>query len=235
MGDIKLEPCVNDTDRKYQDRLALAEANKLIQTISIKGKDYAEGPQRVKAYRYVYPRGKIDFSFEFGEVERINKEGEVIKRRTCKCAAFVYDDEGNFLARGDAEEIEGSSQVNATSYIENAQTSATGRALGFAGYGIDTSIASYEEVVNARAQQGENAEEDKKATMKQTILLSYGYDEKECAAIRKRCGVESNIDIPKTVMDVLLELRKEKIKEEKKKAEKEVPQLMTFEEKPFYG
>jgi hypothetical protein len=37
--------------------------------------------------------------------------------------------------------------------LENCETSAVGRALGFLGYGSDTSIASQEEVINAQAKQ----------------------------------------------------------------------------------
>ena len=44
-------------------------------------------------------------------------------------------------------------EANKTSYIENCETSAVGRALGMCGFGIDTSIASAEEVQNAMANQ----------------------------------------------------------------------------------
>ena len=57
-------------------------------------------------------------------------------------------------------EKESTSYINKTSYIENCETSAVGRALGMAGFGIDTSVASYEEVSNAIAQQ----EADRKIT-----------------------------------------------------------------------
>jgi hypothetical protein len=53
------------------------------------------------------------------------------------------------LATGYAQEKESSSFINKTSYIENCETSAVGRALGFCGFGIDVSVASYEEVANA--------------------------------------------------------------------------------------
>lgn len=58
------------------------------------------------------------------------------------------------LGTGTAYEKEGSTFINKTSYIENCETSAVGRALGMAGFGIDTSIASAEEVQNAIANQG---------------------------------------------------------------------------------
>ena len=57
------------------------------------------------------------------------------------------------MSTGIAYEVEGSSFINKTSFIENCETSAIGRALGNLGIGIDTSVASYEEVANAVKQQ----------------------------------------------------------------------------------
>ncbi len=58
---------------------------------------------------------------------------------------------------GHAEEVIGSSMINKTSALENAETSAVGRALAFAGFQTDASIASADEVVNAQKQ---NLEKD---------------------------------------------------------------------------
>jgi hypothetical protein len=63
--------------------------------------------------------------------------------------ASVLDAEGNVAATGHAREVDGDTYINKTSYVENCETSAVGRALGFLGIGIDTSIASADEVVNA--------------------------------------------------------------------------------------
>ena len=54
---------------------------------------------------------------------------------------------------GDAYEKEDSAFINKTSYIESCETSAVGRALGMCGIGIDTSVASADEVLNAIKQQ----------------------------------------------------------------------------------
>ena len=67
--------------------------------------------------------------------------------------ATVTNEEGKILGTGTAQEKEGSSFINKTSYIENCETSAVGRALGMAGFGIDTSIRSLEEMQNAELQQ----------------------------------------------------------------------------------
>tara|TARA_R100000808_G_scaffold24829_1_gene58626 strand:+ start:1867 stop:2349 length:483 start_codon:yes stop_codon:yes gene_type:complete len=54
---------------------------------------------------------------------------------------------------GIAQETKGSTNINKTSAYENCETSAVGRALGFAGYGSVESIASGDEVAHAIKQQ----------------------------------------------------------------------------------
>ena len=123
-------------------------ANASIKTTDLKGKSYAEVNQRVKAFRFVYPDGRI-------ETEIVHLEGEEGRRRILM-RATCFDGEGRYLADGLAEEKESSTFINKTSFIENCQTSAIGRALGFAGFGIDVSIASAEEVENAIANQDDD-------------------------------------------------------------------------------
>ena len=64
--------------------------------------------------------------------------------------ASVLSPEGKVLAVGHALEEKASSYINKTSFVENAETSAWGRALAAFGIGIDgTGIASASEVLNA--------------------------------------------------------------------------------------
>lgn len=119
---------------KYED---LERVNKAIKPTEIKGKDYAEVNQRIKAFRMLYPEGLI-------KSEMISNSDGV-----CIFRAYIYNDDGKLLGTGTAYEKEDSTFINKTSYIENCETSAVGRALGICGIGIDTSIASAEEVVNA--------------------------------------------------------------------------------------
>lgn len=129
----------------------LVKANEGLKGIDVKGKEYVEVFQRVKAFRNVCPNGTI-------ATELVSNENGV-----CVFKASVMDDEGKLLATGTAYEKENSSFINKTSYIENCETSAVGRALGFLGIGIDTSIASVEEVVNAmNGQKKEDSELAKK-------------------------------------------------------------------------
>ncbi len=144
---IKLKEKIEDLEMRstYGD---IQEANETIKTTDIKGKDYAEVNQRIKAFRMVHPEGTI-------ETKMISNENGV-----CIFRASIYSNRFTLLATGTAYEKEGSTFINKTSYIENCETSAVGRALGMAGFGIDTSIASAEEVQNAIAQQ----EDDKQIT-----------------------------------------------------------------------
>ena len=53
---------------------------------------------------------------------------------------------------GHAQEIFGSSKINTTSALENAETSAVGRALAFSGIGVDGSVASADEIIKAESR-----------------------------------------------------------------------------------
>lgn len=117
--------------------------------------DYIEVNQRIKAFRMLYPTGTI-------ETEMLSNENGV-----CIFRAMIKDEDDNLLATGTAYEKEDSTFINKTSYIENCETSAVGRALGMLALGIDTSVASAEEVQNAVANQVEP-----KATPKQIELIN---------------------------------------------------------------
>lgn len=129
----------------------IRKANESIQTTDIKGKDYAEVNQRIKAFRMVFPMGAI--------IPEILSLADGV----CVMKATVMDNEGKVLGIGHAYEKEDSSFINKTSYIENCETSAVGRALGMCGFGIDTSVASYEEVANAIENQKPKATKTKTA------------------------------------------------------------------------
>lgn len=133
----------------------IQKANETIKTTDIKGKDYAEVNQRIKAFRMVYPNGSITTEI----VSLV--EGVVTMKTTIK------DNEGNVLSTGYAYEKENSTFINKTSFIENCETSAVGRALGMCGFGIDTSVASAEEVQNAIENQKPNNNQPKEETKPQ--------------------------------------------------------------------
>lgn len=125
---------------EYKD---LEKVNSEIKSTPIKGKEYAEVNQRILAFRKLYPEGTI--------------ETELVEDSDGRCVfkATVIADE-KVLGTGYAYEKESSSFINKTSYIENCETSAVGRALGMVGIGVNVSVASYEEVANAMTQQGDD-------------------------------------------------------------------------------
>ena len=114
-----------------------------MESIKIQGKEYITVNERIKEFRKLHPNGQI-----LNQV-LANADGQVM----FQCKIIV---DGVLVATAHAYEKEGSSFINKTSYIENCETSAVGRALGLFGIGIDTSIASAEEVGNAVKQQSED-------------------------------------------------------------------------------
>lgn len=140
------------------DYKQLQQANASIKTTDIKGKAYAEVNERIRAFRMLFPNGTIS-------TEIVSLEGDVVVFK-----ATALSENGAVLATGHAYEKEGSTFINKTSYIENAETSAVGRCLGMLGIGIDTSVASAEEVRNAMANQNKAkkgiTDEDKEARNK---------------------------------------------------------------------
>lgn len=123
----------------------LNTVNQSINSTDIKGKAYVEVNERVKGFRRLFPNGSI--STQLISIDKFDNS------KVCVFLATVADENGKTLATGTAYEKENSTYINKTSYIENCETSAVGRALGFLGIGIDASIASSEEVLNAIANQ----------------------------------------------------------------------------------
>lgn len=123
----------------------LKRVNEGVKRIEVKGKAYACVAARVQAFRELFPNGRI-------ETEILTMDAGVVTMRST-----IYDEQGNILATGHAQEKESASTVNKTSYIENCETSAVGRALGMLGIGSDEQMASAEEVANAINQQGGQA------------------------------------------------------------------------------
>ena len=147
--------------------------NATLKTVDIKGKDYVEVNKRVMAFRELEPNGTI--TTEIVDIKEDKNGGGIVTMKATVCYG-----EGRILATGTAQEKESSSYINKTSYIENCETSAVGRALGFIGIGTDTSIASAEEVLNAITNQGKSTgnagtkdnTEDKKLTYRERVIIT---------------------------------------------------------------
>lgn len=133
----------------------IQKVNEGLTGIDVKGKNYIMVPQRVKAFRQLYPEGFIN-------TKLLSLDGGVCVMQT----EVGYYENGTpvVLGTGMAYEKETSSYINKTSYIENCETSAVGRALGFLGLGIEGGgICSAEELANAlnnqKSKENEQARE----------------------------------------------------------------------------
>ena len=191
----------------------IQKANETIRTTDIKGKEYAEVNQRIKAFRMIYPEGTI-------ETELVsNSDGICIFKAWVYAKKVWVNEEGEdpgywkysqLLGTGTAYEKENSSFINKTSYIENCETSAVGRALGMAGFGIDTSVASFEEVANAVQQQ----EEDKKISKTQEDALDKAIENRKIPdetvlTVLSKYGYSSTAEIKiKDYMNIVNEFQK---------------------------
>jgi hypothetical protein len=112
-------------------------------TTNIKGKEYVEVNQRI-----LYFRNNPAYSGWSLESEVVHLDDQ-----SCVIRAIAKDKEGRVIATGFAQEDRTSSNINKTSYVENCETSAWGRCLANIGIGIETSIASANEVSMAIAKQ----------------------------------------------------------------------------------
>ena len=129
MSNDKLVQAVNDFKKSLNG-----------QTISIHGKSYATVALRVAIARRV-----LGTSLDIvTKIVSIDKETVVMQ-------ADIFID-GKHVSTGHAEENRKASRINTTSALENAETSAVGRALAFCAF-ISDGIASAEEVTAAIEQQ----------------------------------------------------------------------------------
>ena len=127
----------------------LKKINEGLKKTNIKGKEYVDVANRIQAFRQMFPEGRI-------ETEILKHENGTVLFKATVCSV-----DGRILATGHAFENQNASMINKTSYIENCETSAIGRALGNLGIGSTQSIASVEELTSAMAAQEVIAQTDK--------------------------------------------------------------------------
>jgi hypothetical protein len=113
-----------------------------MKSIDIKGKQYVTVNERLIYFREKYPDHALT-----SEIVELNEE-RVVMKATIQFGDVVY-------ATGHAYEDKDSTFINKTSFIENCETSAWGRALANFGIGIEESVASFDEVANAVAQKND--------------------------------------------------------------------------------
>jgi hypothetical protein len=118
-------------------------SNYKFKTTNIRGKQYVEVNERIKFFRQEEQYKNWSLITDF----------TVLDEAQCVCKAQIVDANNRIISTGHAHEVQGSSNINKTSFVENCETSAIGRSLAMLGIGIDTSIASANEVSDAIANQ----------------------------------------------------------------------------------
>lgn len=156
-----------------------------LQTIPIKGKNYVEVHTRIIYFR------------ESGHYEKWSLTTEIIDLNVnwVVMRAIIKDETDRVIATGTAFERSDSNNINKTSYIENAETSAWGRALGNLGIGIVDSIATKEEVEQAIKQQEAIRQQEEIRQKEARAMMNDKYDKNNkkhksfLAAIFRRFGI----------------------------------------------
>lgn len=129
--------------------------------VNIHGKEYQTVASRVQRFREQY---KDKYGLPTAIVDR---DDSVVVMK----ASVIRLEDDKVVATGYAEENRTSSQINRTSALENAETSAIGRAL--ANFGMaGTEYASADEVAQAVSQQSRQTAAVKLATPKTVTTTS---------------------------------------------------------------
>lgn len=108
-----------------------------LKTIKIQGKDYVLVATRISEFNKQYPNGRITTEL----ISEVNSQTIVVK------ATVVPDVKNeNRYFTGYSQAVVGKGLVNQTAALENAETSAVGRALAMLGIGIIDDVASADEM-----------------------------------------------------------------------------------------
>ena len=130
-----------------------------LKTVDIKGKAYVTVNERVKYFREHFTGYKLISEIVYQKDAKYMtwKEGEETKGAWKSAEicfkASILNEQNDVVATGYAMEKIDSSYINKTSYVENCETSAWGRALANFAIGVDASVASADEVANAIKNQ----------------------------------------------------------------------------------
>ena len=135
-------------------------SNYKFKTTNIRGKQYVEVNERIKFFRQEdqYKNWSIQTEFPMLTADEA----------LCRCT--IANADGLVVAQGHAHESKSNGMINKTSYVENCETSAVGRALAMLGIGIDTSIASANEVKDAIEKQDAAPKREPKSKDESTIM-----------------------------------------------------------------
>jgi hypothetical protein len=149
-----------------------------MQTVKIKGKDYVPCHERIKFLNENYEYNmQSDYQYY---PER--------KMWVVKATLTIHGANRDYVYTGLAQEIESDNyrEVNHTSALENAETSAVARACAFANIGINTGIASADEMEKAMNRIQEIDEEGRLYLL--TLLENTTYEERQKEQLAVRIG-----------------------------------------------
>lgn len=160
----------------------LREVNSRISTTNIKGKEYAEVPSRILAFWELFPDGRIVTECETSDT-----------RCDCRCEVYRHAEDAAPASTGHAYE-EKKGAINSTSYVENCETSAIGRALGILGIGSTQALASKEELEHALALQNAKPREEAQV---------YEHDYSELTKLAERFAAATGQGVQEAKKDIL--------------------------------
>ncbi len=151
-------------------------------TVKIKGKDYVPVHERIKWLNEHYEYN-IETDYQYFAERRM----WVVKAKLTISGA-----DRDYIYTGHAQEIESDNykEVNHTSALENAETSAVGRACAMANIGIDGGIASADEVEKAINRTKEPVDEvgEENRLYLLTLLENTTYEERQKEQLAIRIG-----------------------------------------------
>ena len=120
--------------------------------VDIRGKKYVLVSDRILYFNEKYPEGSI-------LTELVSSENDTFIMK----ATIKPDKSADRIFTGYSQAVKGQGMVNKTAALENAETSAVGRALAMMGIGVIESIASADEMrksINFEPKQSDISEEE---------------------------------------------------------------------------
>lgn len=130
---------------------------------------------------YLTVAGRVELAHEDGALEGVETEivshEPVVVKATIRIKGSVYTG----ISSANPNKM-----IERTNPYEVAETSAVGRALGFAGYGLIESIASADEMVKALNEKDQNTPEDKEKLSQEETKYCEVHNIKMLRAISKK-------------------------------------------------